>query len=43
MCALLHLHCAGDEEGGNNDADENGGSHKNVTSLLIRYLNERTK
>lgn len=43
MRALLHLHRAGDGEGGDNDVDGNGGRHKNVTSLLIHYLNQCTK
>lgn len=30
LCALLHLHRAGDEEGGSNDVDENGKCHKNI-------------
>ena len=43
VCAVLHLHRAGDGEGGDNDVDGNGGRHKNVTSLLIHYLNQCTK
>ena len=33
MCALLHLHRAGDGEGGDNDVDGNGG----VIRMLLLY------
>lgn len=36
MCALLHLHRAGDGEGGDNDVDGNGGVIRML--LLCPYI-----